>query len=79
LNKKRLDAADEKIYESPRVVRQDLTDAYRTMAAEDCREAEAHEWAEATIQDITSALQQKVRRNLPDHHSPKDDPTRRHL
>jgi predicted CopG family antitoxin len=37
----------------PHVVSQDLADAYRAMAADEDREAEAHEWAEATIRDIT--------------------------
>jgi hypothetical protein len=36
----------------PHVVRQDLKDAYREMAADEAREAEAHEWAEATIGDV---------------------------
>lgn len=36
----------------PHVVRQDLADAYRAMAADEGREAEAHEWAEATIRDV---------------------------
>ena len=36
----------------PHVVPQDLTDAYREMAADEGREAEAHEWAEATVQDL---------------------------
>jgi hypothetical protein len=30
----------------------DLADAYREMAANESREAEAHEWAEVTIRDI---------------------------
>ena len=37
----------------PHVVPQDLSDAYRAMAADESREAEAHEWAEATIRDVT--------------------------
>lgn len=36
----------------PHVVTHDLADAYREMAANESREAEAHEWAEATIRDI---------------------------
>jgi len=36
----------------PHVVSHDLADAYREMAANEGREAEAHEWAEATIRDI---------------------------
>ena len=36
----------------PHVVPQDLTAAYREMAADEDREREAHEWAEATIRDI---------------------------
>lgn len=36
----------------PHVMPQDLMDAYRQMAADEAREAEAHEWAEATVGDI---------------------------
>jgi predicted CopG family antitoxin len=36
----------------PHVVPHDLADAYRDMAADERREVEAHEWAEATVQDI---------------------------
>ena len=36
----------------PHVVPQDLADAYRAMAVDESREAEAHEWAEATIRDV---------------------------
>lgn len=36
----------------PHVIPQSLTDAYREMAADECREAEAHEWAEATVRDL---------------------------
>ncbi|MEO6191667.1 MAG: addiction module antitoxin [Thermoanaerobaculia bacterium] len=36
----------------PHVVRQDLANAYREMAADEHREAEAYEWAEATVRDI---------------------------
>jgi predicted CopG family antitoxin len=36
----------------PHVVSHDLADAYRAMAADEGREAEAHEWAEATIRDV---------------------------
>ena len=38
----------------PHVVRQDLAAAYREMAADEHREAEAHEWAEVTVQDIAN-------------------------
>ena len=79
MNNKRLDDIDEKIYELSQAVHQDLIDAYRTMATEALREAEAHEWAEATVQDFTSPLQQKVRRKLPQDGTAEDDPTRRHL
>jgi hypothetical protein len=36
----------------PHVVRSDLYTAYRTMAADRVREAEAVEWAEATCGDV---------------------------
>jgi predicted CopG family antitoxin len=36
----------------PHVVRDDLEAAYRQMAADEAREAEALEWAEATIGDV---------------------------
>jgi hypothetical protein len=36
----------------PHVVSRDLIAAYREMGADEAREAEAHEWAEATIADI---------------------------
>ena len=36
----------------PHVAPQDLAAAYRDMAADEEREAEAHEWAEATARDI---------------------------
>ncbi len=36
----------------PHVVDQDLVAAYREMAADEAREAEARDWAEATIGDI---------------------------
>lgn len=36
----------------PHVASQDLTAAYRDMAADEDREAEAHEWAEATARDV---------------------------
>ena len=39
----------------PHVVDADLEDAYRAMAADEEREAEALEWAEATIGDIADA------------------------
>ena len=37
---------------SPHVLSQNLMDAYREMAADEAREAEARDWAEATISDI---------------------------
>jgi predicted CopG family antitoxin len=36
----------------PHVAAQDLAAAYRDMAADESREAEAHEWAEATLRDV---------------------------
>ncbi len=36
----------------PHVVKKDLETAYRQMAQEEAREAEALEWAEATIGDV---------------------------
>ena len=36
----------------PHVTPQDLAAAYREMAADEAREAEAHEWAEATLRDV---------------------------
>jgi predicted CopG family antitoxin len=36
----------------PHVVPQDLSAAYREMAADEGREREAHEWAEATLRDV---------------------------
>jgi predicted CopG family antitoxin len=36
----------------PHVVPQDLVNAYREMAADERREAEAHEWAESLIGDV---------------------------
>jgi hypothetical protein len=36
----------------PHVTRRDLEAEYREMAADEEREAEAHEWAEATIADV---------------------------
>jgi predicted CopG family antitoxin len=39
----------------PHVVEQDLLAAYREMAADEAREAEAHEWAEATLVDVSNA------------------------
>jgi hypothetical protein len=38
----------------PHVVEQDLWAAYREMAADEAREAEAHEWAEATVADVAN-------------------------
>jgi len=39
----------------PHVLQPDLAEAYRQMAAEEDREAEALEWAEATIGDAADA------------------------
>jgi hypothetical protein len=36
----------------PHVISTDLVAAYREMAADEEREAEAHEWAEATVSDV---------------------------
>jgi predicted CopG family antitoxin len=36
----------------PHVLREDLLAAYRDMAGEEEREAEAHMWAEATVGDV---------------------------
>ena len=36
----------------PYVVPRDLEAAYRELAADELREAEAHEWAEATVGDV---------------------------
>ena len=36
----------------PHVLKQGMEDAYRRMAADESREAEALEWAEATIGDV---------------------------
>ena len=36
----------------PHVVREDLTEAYRAMAADEEREAEAEEWAENLVEDV---------------------------
>jgi predicted CopG family antitoxin len=36
----------------PHVIREDLTDAYRAMAEDEAREAEALAWAEEMISDI---------------------------
>jgi predicted CopG family antitoxin len=36
----------------PHVAPQDLATAYREMAADESREAEAHEWTEATLWDV---------------------------
>ena len=38
----------------PHVVPQDLVNAYREMAADERREAEAHEWAEVMIGDVAN-------------------------
>ena len=37
----------------PHVAAQDLAAAYRDMAADETREAEAQEWAEATVRDVS--------------------------
>jgi hypothetical protein len=37
----------------PHVIEPDLLEAYREMAADEAREAEALEWAEATIGDVS--------------------------
>jgi hypothetical protein len=39
----------------PHVVAGDLADAYRAMAEDEAREAEALEWAEATMGDVGDA------------------------
>ncbi|HXH94586.1 MAG TPA: addiction module antitoxin [Thermoanaerobaculia bacterium] len=36
----------------PHVIHADLSEAYRLMAADETREAEAHEWAEGTFRDV---------------------------
>ncbi len=36
----------------PHVVREDLAAAYREMALDEAREADALEWAEATVRDV---------------------------
>jgi hypothetical protein len=36
----------------PHVISTDLVAAYRDMGADEVREAEAHEWAEATVSDV---------------------------
>ncbi|HEX4960740.1 MAG TPA: addiction module antitoxin [Thermoanaerobaculia bacterium] len=36
----------------PHVAAQDLAAAYRDLAADESREADAHEWAEATVRDL---------------------------
>jgi predicted CopG family antitoxin len=36
----------------PHVAPQDLAASYREMAADESREAEAREWAEATVRDV---------------------------
>jgi predicted CopG family antitoxin len=38
----------------PHVIQKDLWEAYREMAADEAREAEAHEWAEATVADVAN-------------------------
>ena len=37
----------------PHVVKSDMAAAYRAMAADEAREAEALEWAEATMMDVS--------------------------
>ncbi len=37
---------------SPHVLDQDLVQSYREMAADEAREANAHDWAEATVSDV---------------------------
>ncbi|HLK56870.1 MAG TPA: hypothetical protein VKU00_09910 [Chthonomonadaceae bacterium] len=39
----------------PHVVPADIAEAYREMAAEEDREAEALEWSEATLEDVADA------------------------
>ena len=39
----------------PLVIQSDLTAAYREMAADENREAEALEWSEATLEDVVDA------------------------
>ena len=36
----------------PHVLSQELVASYQDMAADEAREAEAHEWAEATVSDV---------------------------
>jgi predicted CopG family antitoxin len=39
----------------PHVIGTDLEDGYRALAADEAREAEALEWSEATIRDVSDA------------------------
>ena len=39
----------------PHVLRKDLAEGYRQMAADEARETEATEWAEATLADVADA------------------------
>ena len=39
---------------SPHVLQKDLESGYREMAADEAREAEAIEWAEATVADVAN-------------------------
>jgi hypothetical protein len=39
---------------SPHVLQKDLVSGYREMAADEAREAEAIEWAEATVADVAN-------------------------
>lgn len=39
---------------SPHVVQKDLESGYREMAADEAREAEAIEWAESTVVDVSN-------------------------
>ena len=38
----------------PRVISSDLDAAYLSMAEDECREAEALQWAEATVKDVAN-------------------------
>jgi hypothetical protein len=53
MQKKLTITIDERIYDGLHtVVSKDLEAAYRQMAREEAREAEALEWAEATVGDV---------------------------
>ena len=47
---------------SPHVLKKDLEAGYREMARDEAREAEADEWAEATVTDAAGELQSGRRR-----------------